>query len=298
MVDHFRVTNHGSETEEQFLARLMRREAAINAVKNQAGTTNMERVDDIHGDGASGKVFVFGRTATHVYHGEKRVDYVGVEVNGYVNVNGTTFSFISNDYDPEHTGNLARLMSQLQPVGPEAIPTQPGFCLDGVFLRDSLRDLPRPEQGESIVMFAGLPGHEDLGIALSTIAGTAPGPGLIERTDANRVGPYAFLNLFTSTLLKGSRTINGLEGEELAIKVREHNLTTGYAFDWETRGTGDNVLRPFVSLELQTGISPHADGAPRQSSLSEASLGDVWRRMSSSLRLHSVAVSPAPAPPH
>lgn len=283
-VDHFRITNHGHETDEQFADRLALREREINGKTNQSGARNMERVDEVYHDGVDGKVFVFGRSATHVYHGEKKVVYSGVEVNGYAHVNGTTLSFISDDYNPEKSGNLARLLEQVQPLARGTIPTEPGFCLDGAFLRDPLT----ADQGERIVMFAGLPGHADLGIALSTVAGTTPGPGLLERNRENRAGPYAFLNLLTSTLLEGQRTINGMEGDEFAFKARERNFTTGYAFDWEAQGTETDVLHPFVSLELQTGISPHAGGEPVQSTLSEASLGDLWRRMSASLRLRPV----------
>jgi hypothetical protein len=284
-VDHFRITNHGGETDVQFAARLALREAEIHAKKNQAGARNMERVDDVRHAGVSGKIFVFGASTTHVFHGEKKVVFNGVEINGYAHVNGLTFSFISDDYDPEKVGNLAKLLKQLQPMKRGEIPTQPGFCLEGAFLNDPLTI----DQNESIVMFAGLPGHEDLGIALATIAGTTPGPGLLERNTANRAGPYAFLNAFLSTLLEGKRSINGMEGDELAFRARERNFSTGYTFDWETQGTEDDVLRPFVSLELQTGISPHAGGEPVQSTLSEESLGDLWRRMSSSLRVRPVA---------
>jgi len=292
-VDHFRITNHGIETNEQFSARLAQREAEINGKTNQAGARNMERIDGVDHDGVIGKIYVFGRTSTHVFHGDKKVVYAGVEVNGYAHVNGMTFSFISNDHSPDESGNLVKLVQQLQPLGQDDTPRQAGFCLNDAFLRGP----GSPDQGESIVMFAGLPGHEDVGIALSTIAGKAPGPGLIERSDANRAVPYVYRKVFTPTLLIGERTINGLEGDEFAFKARELNYTTGYAFDWETQGTGDDVLRPFVSLELQTGTNPEAGGPPVHSTLSEESVNDLWRRMSSSLRLHSVAVSPAPAPP-
>jgi hypothetical protein len=117
---------------------------------------------------------------------------------------------------------------------------------------------------------------------------------LIDVPATAQFGPYAFLNFSTSTLLKGHRTINGVEGDGFAFKARERNLTTGYAFDRETQGTGANVLRPFVSLELQTGTNPEAGGPPVHSTLSEESVGELWRRMSSSLRLHSVAATPAP----
>jgi hypothetical protein len=280
-VDHFRITNHGAETDAQFAARLALREEEIHAKKNQAGARNMERVDDVLHAGVTGKIFVFGASSTHVYHGEKKVVFHGVEINGYAHVNGLTFSFISDDYDPDKVGNLAKLLKQLRPMEPGEIPRRPGFCLEGAFLSDPLT----AEQNESIVMFAGLPGHEDLGIALATIAGKTRGPGLLERNTANRAGPYAFLNAFLSTLLEGKRTIDAMEGDEFAFRARELNFSTGYAFNWETQGTENDVLHPFVSLELQTGISPHAGGEPVQSTLSEESLGDLWRRMSSSLRL-------------
>ena len=290
-VDHFRITNHGAETNEQFDARLALREAEIDAKTNQAGTRNMERVDEVHHDGLDGKIFVFGASSTHVYHGEEKVVYHGVEVNGYAHVDGLTFSFISNDYNPDKVGHLATLLKQLRPMKPGEIPRRPGFCLDGAFLNDPLT----AEQNESIVMFAGLPGHEDMGMALATMAGTTPGPGLIERHAANRAGPYAFLNAFLSTLLEGRRTINGMEGDEFAFRARERNFSTGYAFNWETQGTKDDVLHPLVSLELQTGISPHAGGEPVQSTLSEQSLGDLWQRMSSSLRLRPIDAPKADA---
>jgi len=283
-VDHFRITNHGAETAVKFASRLALREEEINAKTNQAGAKNMERVDDVVHEGVRAKIFVFGASSTHVYHGEKKVVYHGVEVNGYAHVNGLTFSIISDDYNPDKVGNLAKLLKQLRPMKPGEIPRQPGFFLEGAFLSDPLT----AEQNESIVMFAGLPGREDLGIALATIAGTTPGPGLIQRNAANRAGPYAFLNAFLSTLLEGKRSINGMEGDELAFRARELNFSTGYAFNWETQGTQDNVLYPFVSLELQTGISSRAGGQPVQSSLSEAAVSDLWRRMSSSLRVRPV----------
>ncbi len=283
-VDGFNIINYGKEPQQAFEERLRQREHEITSEKNRAGLNNLESAHDIHHDAVQGKVFVFNRKSSHYFLNGERIPTLTVSVNGYAYVNGMSLGFIASIYKPENIGDLTRLLAQLEPMEEGMFPRQPGFCLDRVFLRDPLT----AEQGERIVMFAGLPGHEDLGIALSTIAGSAPGPGLLERHRENRAGPYAFLNVLTSTLLEGKRTINGLEGDEFAFKARERNLTTGYAFDWETPGTEDDVLHPFVSLELQTGISPRAGGEPVQSTLSEESLADLWRRMSSSLRLRPV----------
>jgi hypothetical protein len=292
-IDGVDIINYGVETLEQFASRLALREDEIKAEKNRAGLSSLESVQEIEQDTVRGKLFVFNRKASYYLSNGEKMPTLSVSVNAYAHVNGMSIGFIARIYQPKDVPGLLTLMAQLKPMEENGIPKQPGFCMDRVFLRG----LRAADQGESLVMFAGLPGHEDLGIVLSTIAGKTPGPGLIERTDANRVGPYASLNFTTSPLLKGHRTINGVEGDEFAFKARERNLTTGYAFDWETQGTEDNVLRPFVSLELQTGTNPEAGGPPVHSTLSEESVGELWRRMSSSLHLHSVAVTPAPAPP-
>jgi hypothetical protein len=283
-VDGFDIVNYGKETQEQFDERMAQREAEINAGKNRAGLKNMESVQAIRHDAVNGKIFVFDRKTSYYFAYGEKIPTVGVSVNGYAHVNNTSFGFIADGYKPELASGLSVLLAQLQPMEKDTVPTQPGFCLDGAFLRDRASGEP----DESIVMFAGLPGHEDLGIAFATIAGKTPGPGLLERNTANRAGPYAFLNAFLSTLLEGKRSINGMEGDELAFRARERNFSTGYTFDWETQGTKDDVLHPFVSLELQTGISPQAGSNPVQSTLSEESLGDLWRRMSSSLRVRPV----------
>lgn len=284
-IDGFDIINFGAETQDQFAERLERREEEINAKTNEAGKKNMESVLEVHQDHVRGKIFVFGFNSTYGFHGEEKIVYSGVVVNAYVNVGGTTFGFIANDYNPGETGKLTKLLEKFEPLNGSVVPSRPGFCLDGAFLRDPLT----ADQGERIVMFGGIPGHADMGFVLSTMAGTKrDAESLLVRHEENTVGTFGIMNILVSTLLKGERDINGLSGEELAFKVRETNFSTGYSFQWEMQGEENNVLRPFVSFELQTGTNPEAGGPPVQSTLSEASLGDLWRRMSSSLRLRPI----------
>ena len=285
LVQGFDIVNYGAESKEKFEARAASREEEINAVKNMTGQKNMVSIQDVRDEDIQGRIFVFGFSSGYLFEDAGKVVYSSVAVDGFARVNGVTFRFHADAYKPEDVGELEGLLKKLKPLGPGIIPTQSGFCLDGALLLDPLT----ANHSESIVMFAGLPGHEDLGVALATIAGTTPGPGLIERNAANRAGPYAFLNAFLSTLLEGKRSINGVEGDEFAFRAHELNFSTGYAFNWETQGTQDNVLHPFVSLELQTGLSLRAGGEPVQSSLSEAAVSDLWRRMSSSLRVRPAA---------
>jgi hypothetical protein len=287
-VQGFDIVNYGVESKEKFEARVASREEEINAVKNMTGQKNMVSVRDVRDEDVEGRIFVSGFSSGYLFENAGKVVYSSVAVDGFARVNSVTYTFRASTYKPEDVGELEGLLKKLKPLGPDIIPTQSGFCLDGALVLDP----PSANDGERIVMFAGLPGHEDLGIALATLAGTTPGPGLLERNAANRAGPYAFLNAFLSTLLEGKRSINGMEGDELAFRARERNFSTGYTFDWEMQGTKDNVMRPLVSLELQTGLSLRAGGQPVQSSLSEAAVSDLWRRMSSSLRVRPV-VQPA-----
>lgn len=280
----FDIANYGRESRDDFAARMLHREEAINAETNRAGKKNMVSVQTVHHADVDGKIFIFGFNTGYLIENGAKVTYTDVTIEGFVQLNSFTIRFAANASRPADVVQLERLLKQLQRLDAGVIPKQPGFCMDGVLVREPLT----ADQRESVVMFAAMPGHDDLGIALATMAGDPPGPGLIERSKANRAGPYAFLNLMTSTLLEGTRTINGLEGDEFAFRARERNFSTGYAFNWETQGKDDDVLRPFLSLELQTGVNPRAGGEPVQSTLSEESLADLWRRMSSSLRLRPV----------
>lgn len=80
------------------------------------------------------------------------------------------------------------------------------------------------------------------------------------------------------------------------MRVRELNFATTYGFDWEMSGTENDVLAPFLSLELQTGLNPRAGGKPVQSTLSEGALVDLWDKISSTIRLRPTAPPAAEAP--
>jgi hypothetical protein len=284
-IDGLDITHYGNETAEQFDHRTARRTAEINADETAASRTSMESEQEIRQDTVRGKIFVFNRQASYYLSNGEKMPTLSVSIDGYANVYGMSLRFSAVTYKPEAIPDVARLLAHLQPLEQGSLPKQPGFCLDGAFLLDPLT----AERGEHIVMFAGMPGHEDLGVGMATMAGHTPGPGLIERSTASRTGSYAFLNSRLSALRKGQRTIHGIPGEEFVFKSRENNGTTGYAFNWETQGTESDVLRPFVSLELQAGMSLRAGGAPVQATLPEAALFDLWQSMTSSLRVRPVA---------
>lgn len=289
-VDGFEISAAPGESESAFVERVARREAALKAERNEAGRPSLESVQAVKGEGRQGKIFVFGRSTTHVYHGARKVMLAQVAINAYVRIGATSFDIIASAYDPALAGNIVRLVAKLSARGDDEIPAEPGFCLGHGMVRDPLL----AEQGERVVMFAGLSGHPDLAIAMSSMAGTRPGPGLLARNTASAAGQPALARALVSTLREGVRIINGLPGEELALRAREVNFASTYGFDWEMGGSEHDVLAPFVTLEMQSGLNPRAGGKPLQSTLSEAALLDLWDKILSSLRIRPAS---PPAPP-
>jgi hypothetical protein len=284
-VDGFDIRTYPAESDQEFLARIKKRELELGQETNQFGKRSLESSQDIRGTDRSGKILVFNRTSTYVYHGEEKITYNGVSVNAFLRTKGVSFSFIADDYDPKLIGRLPKLLTQVRPMAGDQQPAEPGFCVDGGIIADPLT----ADQGERITLFAGLPNHPDIGIAFTSMAGTKPGPGLLQRNAENRAKRFAFLRGFISTLKEGERTIGGLRGDELAVRVREINFATTYGFDWEMPGTENDVYSPFLSLELQAGINPQAGGAPVQSTLSEAALKDLWETILPSIRVRPAA---------
>jgi len=121
-----------------------------------------------------------------------------------------------------------------------------------------------------------------------------PAPRLLERHAITVDRRPLFMQLAFSHLREAARAINGLDGDELVMRVREPNFTTGYSFQWEMPGRQADVNMPFMTLELAAGTNPAGDVKPVQSTLSEGALIDLWDRIAGSLRLRPTVLQ-APA---
>lgn len=279
------------ENEGQFRRRVRAREGEIRQTAlNELGKENLEARTELAGPGLDGEAFVFGRWATSWIEKNRRVQVQAVAIEGHVHhgARNVSFQFSASNHDPARFGKLPILVSHLVARETHEIPREPGFCIDRGLVTAPLS----AEQNESVTMFAGLPGHPDAAIVFSTRAGTRPGRSLRARSaQALARQPY-YVRAAFSKLVEGERTINGVAGEELVMKVAEANLTTSFSFDWEAAGRADDVNAPSVTLELRTGISQRSGGKPVRSSLSEAALNKLWKQISSSIRLRpSVASS-------
>jgi hypothetical protein len=277
------------ETQQAFEARVLARQAAIDAVPNKQGQKNMEKIEAYDNNGFTGKVFFFGRDITKGEENGKPVDWVDVALEAYVHAHGKSFNFITDGYNVDLTGDLRRLVDKLRLVSEKEIPTAAGFCFGpGMFVDPLPADFT-----EGVTLFAGFPDHPDLAMVLDTRAGLKPrGPGRLERNaQVAAERPLWQKPLFTN-LRREKRIINGVEGDEILTKVNELNFVTVYAFDWEVYGTQENVFIPFMHLEISTGHPVHAGASPVTSFLGEEAMVQLWDKISSSIRVRPISAAP------
>jgi hypothetical protein len=270
------------ETQQAFEARILARQADIEAEPNKQGQKNMEKIEVYDNNGFKGKIFIFGRDITKGEENGKPVDWVNVAIEAYVHAHGKSFNFITDGYNVNLTGDARRLIDKLRLVPDKEIPTAPGFCFGpGMFID------PLPaEFTEGVTLFAGFPDHPDFAMALDTRAGLKPdGEGRLERNARVASQRPAWQKPLFTNLRRGKRTIRGVEGDEILTRVNELNFVTVYTFDWEVSGTEHDVFVPFMHLEVSTGHPVNAGARPVISFLGEEALVHLWDKIASSIRV-------------
>jgi hypothetical protein len=279
------------ETQQEFEARVLARRKEIEAEPNKAGQQNLEAADDYHKNGFAGKIFRFGREVTKGEENGKHVDWVNIQLEAYVHLNGVSFNFASPDgYDVNKIGSLPMLLDKLRLVPPNDLPAASGFCFGlGMFID------PLPaDYTEGVAMFAGFRDHPDLAMVLDTRAGTEPDKeGRLERNDRVDAAMPLWQRPLLTKIRKGKRSIHGVEGEEVLEGGRERNFVNVYLFDWEVNGTVDNVFAPFMHLEMSTGHPVNAGARPVISFLGEDALVQLWDKISSSIRVRPTTPPPS-----
>jgi hypothetical protein len=282
------------ESEAEFQKRIAARVSQLSAGSGKAGPnspggviqTRVLRIPNM-----TGRTFVFGRTRSHRFEGGRDLtsEYVSVETHAHV---GGLSVLLSMQYaDEADVRSSEALLSRLQIMGKGEIPLAPGFCVGRADFTEPLSI----RGNEQLVLHLGLRGHPDVAMALFSIADAKPGPGILARTTGVDSEARADELLRVTKLRTGKRSINGIDGEEVLERVREFNFTSTYGFNWETRGIEKNPLRPYLSFELQTGISERPGGKPVDSSLHEDALLVLWDSIASSIRLHKPVTNP-PSP--
>lgn len=280
-IDGFTVDT-GEESEVDFRDRVAAREGDIATKAAKAGPHDpggMIEARDLEVPGMIGRVFVFGRDHTYGIENGRRVESEWVSIEAHAHRAGFSITLAMNFADEVDASAAEALLSRLQLRGEHEIPVAPGFCIDRAFFAE-----PLPKHStEHVVMFLDLPDHPDMAVVLASLNGQGSGRGLLSRS----AGKSFVERLLVKELRAQGRDINGIPGEEALERIREFNLANTYVFNWEARGVAGDLLKPFLSLELQAGMSQRAGGKPVDASLHQDAVLAFWDSIASSIRLHS-----------
>jgi hypothetical protein len=272
------------ESDLAFRERIAAREIEIQAEADARGHSEegMETARDLHIPGMVGRVIVYGHTRTHnSVEGERRIDEEWVAIEAHAHTAGLSFSLSRNYADKEVTTQAEVLLARLRLRDEDEIPAVPGFCIwRAVFVEPTV-----PKAG-SIVMSLGLPGHPDLAMHFISLPGGGSDPDLLARAAHTDATAGMLESLLVTTPRAAKRNVNGLASEEVLERARELNLARTYGFMWETRGLADDPLQPFLSFELQAGVSRRPGGKPAGASLHEDALLALWDSILASIRRH------------
>lgn len=280
-VSGYDVTSSVEESDQEYSERAEKIKAGIVESNGEVQHRVLESVMPISFAEGRGTVLTYNRRDAKAFEGKRIVTIEDIDVQGIVRISGVSITATAEGMALDSGNGLARLFERFRALAPDEIPQERGFCIGHAVVRDPY-DHP---ENEGVVLFAGLPGHPDVNIVLSSMAGTDPAPRLLKRHAASRERRPFFMRWAFTNLRERERTINGLTGDELVIRVREPNFTTGYSFQWEVQGEPDDVLAPLLTLEFESGSNPVAGGKPLSSSLSEERMFELWERIASSIRL-------------
>lgn len=195
-------------------------------------------------------------------------------------VDGVSFTLTMQYADMSDAITAEALLARLRLRGQSEIPSVPGFCIGRAIFAEPIP----PQKTEHIAMHVGLLDHPDVAVALASMPGGEQDRSTLARyADMDsEAGPDELLRV--TKLRSGKRSINGIDGEENLERVREMNFATTYGFVWEAQGVQGDPLHPFLSLELQGGISPRPSGKPVDNTLHENAMVALWDRISTSIR--------------
>jgi hypothetical protein len=270
------------ETDTEFRKRVAAREAEIKAHGPATnGSGGMVEAQDLDIPGITGRTLIYGHNRGYWFENGRRIDDEWLAVQIHARTDGLSVSLSAKTADQASIASAQALLSRLQVRGNDGVPAAQGFCISRAVFVD-----PLPvHKSEQLLMQLRLPGHSDFGFTLASIAGGTPETSLLTRVAKAEAGTSAIVLLRMNKLREGKRSINGIEGEEVLVRVREFDFTNTYGFSWDASGANGDLLRPYLSLELQTGMSDLPGRKTIDTSLHEDALLALWDSIASSIRL-------------
>ncbi len=276
-------------TSAQVVAHLAERESALAVELNEYGRPSLEKRASVVAKNFQTTVLYSARAKpiVRMINGQKgssgeegiTVEALGLKDNNFYRFFGEDMS------SPKYEERVADLVKKFESRAGSSVPAAPGFCTENGLVHDPIS----PDENETTTMFATLKNHPDIVIRLDTAVVDKPEESLLARNARNEVAAR-FASRLTN-LGKGARSLNGLAGEEVLVRIKEDSGTSNHMFRWFSPGRAADVFSPSITLELQTG-----KGRPGQtinSSLADEAVLKLWKEISTSLKLRHTSIHTA-----
>ncbi|MGO4763191.1 T6SS immunity protein Tli4 family protein [Cupriavidus sp. 2KB_3] len=178
---------------------------------------------------------------------------------------------------PRKANHVFELLTNFRGRAENEIPTEPGLCLPYGLIQGKARE------GERVTAIFSLASHEDVDFTLVTDSGLTAVGSLLQR---HRQIEDALSQIEGGrTVRKGKIALTGVDAEEwLLAGPRPTTEVHGHLFTLEGNALADDVLAPFVRLDMET-ANPLPDFRPlERASLTDAEALAVWDAISRTLR--------------
>lgn len=220
-----------------------------------------------------------GRQAVIAYHEDDRSAGMRVEVHKLIADQHYVFSTRHSGADNFNAvrDGVLQVADRYVPLKPGALPTQPGFCVgDGLFTEEGPYDIGG--DATMVVKFKQYPAVS-FNIEVSGLSQKPKESPLEERVNGD-LGMLAKFSSGVKTLQRGKAAYGGQNGYEVGISTTSEDApgTRMQKFFWGTEGTVNDPRRPYMEVELVTGVS---GPSPIDDEQAEA----LWKQLMSSLRL-------------
>lgn len=271
------IASDADQSDDDFTQSLLEADASARLGDPSADRGGLEAAYEINDAERRGKIFVFGRATSEDYDNGKSTKLVWMSMHARFRSNGVSYT-ISSDFKSEaDLAELKRLVVQTHHRNNDELPEAPGICLDRALLLDPLPD----RRAETTTLAFELPSHPDTAVVVAIMGGVQSELSLLDRSAKSDL-KRKFSSRF-HFLRQQKRTIAGWAGEEQIRRVYEFNGVTVRSAFWEFSGSKDDMLRPFISLEMRTGLG--RQGEPVNSTFTDEELLAWWDKVSPTLRV-------------
>jgi hypothetical protein len=182
---------------------------------------------------------------------------------------------------PEKTRIVFDLISRLEGRAEDVIPTEPGACFYGGFLKGKTRG------GENVNSFYALTDKPDVSLTFESYTDLRADDTLLQRVHGSRM--REIFGKTNGRLIRADSILlgDGLKADEALMSVRTPTTrgVQGHLLSLEANYSG-GAITPYLLLDMQNGY-PNLlieSDAIRQASLTEGEAIGIWEKVSRSLR--------------